>query len=294
MDDIYFYTLVFFLLLLFILTGRTLWVYKKKLQWFESKFHDDKKALMSKGKNSEIGMMCAGMCHEMNNLLSIVQGRAEIILRSEKRDDKNKNLTMGLHQILNSTERMAKTIQGMRRYLYAEENKNDDEEINLKVIIENILMFYNQRFKNHGIELRMHGLGRCRVIGNALEYEQVFINLFNNSFDALKEIPDKWIEISAVEIGHYLDVYFKDSGKGIPKEISAKIMDPFFTTKENKGAGLGLSFVKTTMDKHFGTFTYLDGIPNTTFLLEFPKFSKELKNPDQFRPPMNTLAENRF
>ncbi|NCY26813.1 MAG: sensor histidine kinase, partial [Alphaproteobacteria bacterium] len=96
-------------------------------------------------------------------------------------------------------------------------------------------------------------------------------NLFNNSFDAIEFLPDKWIEVSCHQRNGKIQLYFKDSGHGIPPEISSRIMEPFFSTKDvGRGTGLGLSLAQGIAQKHSGSLTYLKERPFTTFLLELP------------------------
>src|SRR5690606_15168314 len=104
-----------------------------------------------------------------------------------------------------------------------------------------------------------------------------------NSFDAIEFLPDKWIEVSAHKNDHKIQLYFKDSGKGIPKDIASKIMEPFFSTKqEGKGTGLGLALARGIAEKHGGSLQYLPDMPHTTFLLEIP----ESLHPEAWETPM--------
>jgi signal transduction histidine kinase len=64
----------------------------------------------------------------------------------------------------------------------------------------------------------------------------------------------------------------KDSGHGIPSDVRSKMLDPFFTTKTNKGSGLGLSLVRGIAQKHGGDLKYIEDV-NTTFMLELPQAS---------------------
>src|SRR5690606_18507299 len=118
------------------------------------------------------------------------------------------------------------------------------------------------------------GLDKVTIKGHRIELEQAFLNLINNAFDAVFELDEKWIEISAMETRDKIEIYFKDSGWGIPKEIQNKITEPFFTTKKERGTGLGLPLVKGIIEKHHGTFCYIDKSQHTTFMLVLPKVQR--------------------
>ena len=93
-----------------------------------------------------------------------------------------------------------------------------------------------------------------------------------NSFDAIHELPEKWIRIDVVDSGNSLTINCIDSGTGIPKSIIHKIMQPFFTTKDvGKGTGLGLSISKGLAESHGGTLEYDLNSVNTRFILQLPK-----------------------
>ena len=98
------------------------------------------------------------------------------------------------------------------------------------------------------------------------------MNLFNNAFDAIEFLPDKWIELSGQETTDSVKLFVKDSGRGIPEDIAQRIMEPFFTTKKSgRGTGLGLALSKGIVEKHGGKLVYLKNSPHTTFLIELPK-----------------------
>jgi C4-dicarboxylate-specific signal transduction histidine kinase len=218
-----------------------------------------------------MGMMSAGIAHEINNPLAVIQARTVQLLRIYEKPEKQKELFDGLHQILRSSERINKTVQGIREFVHQDE-KASIEEINLKELFDSVLAFCGQRMKNHGVNLRLYGLEQFSVMGHKIQLEQVILNLLNNSFDAIEFLSDKWIEVSCYQKNDKIQLYFKDSGHGIVPEVSSKIMEPFFTTKDiGKGTGLGLPLAKEILDRHGGSLKYLSERSHTTFLMELPK-----------------------
>ena len=92
------------------------------------------------------------------------------------------------------------------------------------------------------------------VIGNAIQLEQVFINLLTNARDALADVNRKAIRISGSAADAMVEIALTDTGRGIPIGLERRIFDPFFTTKEvGKGTGLGLSITYGIIQEHGGT-----------------------------------------
>lgn len=264
------------LILLTALAGTTLSTYIELIKITHDKevedlIHDRNEKIIGSSKYSELGMMSAGIAHEINNPLAVIQARTTQLLRIYRNPEKQKDLANGLQQILYTSERINRTIQGVREFVHQDE-KGPMIEISLKDLIDDVLAFCGQRMKNHGVNLRFYGLEDYSVIGNKIQLEQIVLNLLNNSFDAIEFLPDKWIEVSVDRKDDHVLLYFKDSGNGIPKEIATRMMEPFFSTKDiGKGTGLGLALAKGIAEKHGGSLQYVEDSSHTTFLLELPR-----------------------
>lgn len=227
--------------------------------------------MYGRGKFSQLGLMSAGITHEISNPLSIILGRITPLMRKDFVPENKAEFEKGLQQIKSNAERIATIIRSVREYIYRNEDVSEDF-IPLKEIMNNVLVFYGQRLKNHDIELRLKNIDNVYVSGHLGQYEQAILNLVSNSFDAIYKLDEKWIEISANRSGEQVQIYLKDSGHGIPAEIRGHMLEPFYTTKKGKGTGLGLSLVKGIAQKHGGDLRYIED-PHTTFVLELPQAS---------------------
>lgn len=241
--------------------------YNQQLMAYKGKSEDE---MLNMGKYSELGLMSAGIAHEISNPLSIILGRIEHLIRRGPTSDPE-SMMKGLLQIQAHADRITHIIQSWRQYIYRNEAHIEDF-IPLKDIVNNVLVFCGQRLKNHGIELRLKHLDGIFVSGHKGQFEQAILNLITNSFDAIDNLSEKWIEISAKKSEETIQIYFTDSGLGIPVEVREQMLDPFFSTKKGKGTGLGLTLVRGIAQRHGGDLKYLEA-PNTTFLLELPQAS---------------------
>lgn len=239
---------------------------KKQASILKSLTEQSEQAFYGQGKLSELGLMSAGVAHELSTPLTIIINAINLLIKNPKSSDFQK----WAHQILQNAQKMEHTVSEFRNYFYRDDQERETF-IPLREIIQSVLNLCGQRLKNHGIELKYNNIDRIFISGQRFQLEQVFMNLINNSFDAIDKLPEKWIEISAAQSENLVEIFFRDSGHGINKEIEKKILEPFFSTKRNKGTGLGLPLVKGIIEKHGGDFSYLPQMPHTTFLLELPR-----------------------
>lgn len=135
------------------------------------------------------------------------------------------------------------------------------------------MAFCRERFKHHGIELSLESTtSEFAVECRPTQISQAILNLLNNAFDAVENLAEKWVRVSVKDMGVALTVAVTDSGKGIPKNIRNKILQPFFTTKEvGKGTGLGLSISRGIVAGHGGQLFIDASAPNTSFVIRLPK-----------------------
>lgn len=227
--------------------------------------------LFGRGKFTELGLMSAGITHEISNPLTVILGRVTKLSKLDLNLKNKQEIEKGLDQIKKNAERISSIIQSVREYIYRNDEETE-EYISLSEMINDALIFYGQRFKNHGIEFRLKNVEKIYISGHKGQFEQALLNLISNAFDAVDKLDEKWIEISAVKTNDNVQIYVRDSGHGISSEIQSKMLNPFYTTKKNKGSGLGLSLVKAIAQKHGGDLKFVED-EHTTFMLELPQAS---------------------
>ncbi|WP_412463217.1 ATP-binding protein [Halobacteriovorax sp. RT-2-6] len=222
--------------------------------------------IINSARLASIGEMASGIAHEINNPLTIIDLSANRIYQRTGLESIKKNAG----RISSTAFRISKIIKGLK-HLAKDGDKSRFEDFHLIEAVEDVTSLCYEKFKENDIEFNINVDESIIINGSVVQVAQVLLNLINNSFDELIKVNgERRINLKAVPIRNYdkdyVEVSITDTGRGIPDDIKAKIMEPFFTTKKkNRGTGLGLSISKSNIEKHGGEF-YLD---EDSFLTRF-------------------------
>lgn len=228
---------------------------------------------ISGAKMAELGEMAAGIAHEINNPLAVIFARTSQARNAlRKTGNTEPALLKAIEQIDETAHRISRIVRGLRSFA----RKSDGDPFTLtplQMMIEDTLELCGSKLKSHGVALRLSDAPDVSIDCHPSEIVQVLLNLINNAVDAQSELTqDKWIAIDVVQGLETVTITVSDNGPGIPEAIRAKIMQPFFTTKEvGKGTGLGLSISKGLIESHKGTLTLDAASPKTRFVITLPK-----------------------
>lgn len=229
--------------------------------------------VLNSTKMAALGEMSAGIAHEINNPLTVIQSRAfQIQQLSELKLLTHEKVLQISESISKTADKIARIIKSLRSFS-RDASADPLDLLSARMIVEETLEFCNTRFNANSISINIENLPadlevECRIV----QLEQVLLNLFNNSFDATKDLQERWLKIEGQGFSDRIELYITDSGKGIAPEIVDKIMLPFFTTKEvNKGTGLGLSISQGIIQAHGGDLFYDSNSPNTRFIIRLPR-----------------------
>jgi two-component system, chemotaxis family, CheB/CheR fusion protein len=231
-------------------------------------------------KMESIGTLAAGVAHDLNNLLNIIQGYASV-LRPDANSDE---IGESVEAITETTKRGAALVQQLLTLAQKRETKL--EPVDANTVIHGVRNLLNETFPKN-IELTLEladNLPATMADPNLIT--QVLLNLCVNARDAMPEGGRLVIETAVVdgkdleEYGHltaeeYVLVEITDTGKGMDENVQSRIFEPFFTTKEiGQGTGLGLAVVYGIMKSHNG-FVEVQSKPTegATFRLYFPVIS---------------------
>jgi signal transduction histidine kinase len=215
------------------------------------------RTLRQSEKLATIGQLASGLAHEIGTPLNIIGGRAELIKRRfEDKEGVQKNLDI----IVQQTERITKIIQQLLGFV----RKKKPEQKNLKIntLLETTLDFLDHQIQKQEVRVVKEISDNLPpVMGDPDQLQQVFLNLILNAVQSMPEggmlrlsVSSKWISKEGIEDGQreYVVLSVVDTGMGIEKEVVENIFNPFFTTKEDKGTGLGLTVSQGIVQDHEG------------------------------------------
>jgi PAS domain S-box-containing protein len=226
-------------------------------------------------KMAAIGLLAAGVAHEVNTPLTGISSFTQMLLdRAEPSDPR----TQLLEKIEQQTFRAAKIVNSLLNL--ARPAGTEMRLVDLNAVIGDVLALLEHQFRTHRIQVRRHfELPAVMVRGVEYKLQQVFLNLFLNARDAMPR--GGWLSITTAVSGADALVELSDTGIGIPAEHLTRIYDPFFTTKpEGRGTGLGLSVTYGIVQEHGGTLTCeSDPSQGTRFRLVIPAAGRGVREP---------------
>jgi len=222
--------------------------------------------LLQAEKLSSIGLLAAGIAHEVNTPLTGISSYTQMLLKETPDHDKRKTV---LEKIEKQTFRAAEIVNGLLSF--ARMNGSEFGNVDVNQLIQESLSLLDHQLKQCNIRLESH-LERSllRVHGNGGKLQQVLINLLLNARDAMPSGGLLEIETSMNDSMVLVDI--RDTGVGISQENIKRIYDPFFTTKSTgNGTGLGLAVTYGIIQEHGGRI-FVDSTPGkgTHFRLKLP------------------------
>jgi PAS domain S-box-containing protein len=219
-------------------------------------------------KMASIGLLAAGVAHEVNTPLTGISSFTQMLLEGADPEDPKTRL---LEKIERQTFRAAKIVNGLLNLSRPATSAPERAPVDLNVVVGDVLSLLEHQFKVARIQVRreMATPGPV-VLGTEFKLQQVFLNLFINARDAMPK--GGWLTIRTRVAGGSAVVELSDTGAGIPSDRLARIYDPFFTTKGiGQGTGLGLSITYGIVQEHEGTIACDSAVGvGTRFTLSFP------------------------
>jgi hypothetical protein len=221
--------------------------------------------LVQADKLSSIGLLAAGVAHEVNTPLAVISTYAQMLAKQVANDDQKSIL---LDKIAKQTFRASEIVNSLLNFSRTSTTSFGDVDLN-KVVRETMSLLEHQ-IQKVGVEVKMDLAGGLPPVhGNAGKLQQVFLNLFLNARDAMDGGGVLSVRTWAEESGAGVDV--SDTGHGISPEHIQRIYDPFFTTKgHRKGTGMGLAVTYGIVQEHKGSIEVSSRQGGTRFHLRLP------------------------
>ncbi len=199
-------------------------------------------------KMATVGSFSAGIAHEINNPLgAVLYYTRKVLVDSEIKKQNRDNLELILKGLIR-IETIVKQILSYTRY-----HKSDLLSSEINHILKDAITFIPYKHKKKKITLKLASEGTLpAIILNPTQIQQVFINIITNAIDSIGSKGELVIE--TIYKNGMIVITFRDTGKGMNKEVQEKVFDPFFTTKDvGKGTGLGLFICYNILQLYNGT-----------------------------------------
>lgn len=237
--------------------------------------------LVQSEKMASLGQMVAGIAHEMNTPLGYVSSNLELISDFSKQiqdsqaaaaEVQNAALFKDMDSLLNDSvyglRQMGELITGLRSFSRLDQSRQDEVSLNECIdsaltIARNVVRPKAEVIKNYDSDTLL----RCVPS----QINQVLLNLLTNAAQAIDHFGE--ITITTKGSADYVDVYIRDTGKGMPEDVRSRIFDPFYTTKPvGEGTGLGLSISWQIIRQHRGIIKVrsVEG-KGTVFVIRLPR-----------------------
>jgi hypothetical protein len=221
--------------------------------------------LVQADKLSSIGLLAAGVAHEVNTPLAVISTYAQMLAKQVANDEQKSIL---LDKIAKQTFRASEIVNSLLNFSRTSTTSFGDVDLN-KVVRETMSLLEHQ-IQKVGVQVSLDlAAVLTPVHGNAGKLQQVFLNLFLNARDAMEGGGMLSVRTWSEESGARVDI--SDTGHGISPEHIQRIYDPFFTTKgSRKGTGLGLAVTYGIIQEHKGSIEVASREGGTCFHLELP------------------------
>jgi PAS domain S-box-containing protein len=228
--------------------------------------------LMHAEKMAAVGQLVSGVAHEVNNPLTAILGFTDLLMENPELPESARR---DLRVILQEAQRTKQIVQNLLQF--ARQMPPQRQPVQINSIVQRTVHLRSYDFISHGIQV-VERLDESlpQVIGDSHQLQQVFLNILNNAYDAVRETagPAR-IEIMSARANSFVEISFRDNGPGIPDP--GPIFDPFYTTKDvGKGTGLGLSICYGIVREHGGEIVCHNNPDSegATFIVRLPVASE--------------------
>jgi PAS domain S-box-containing protein len=228
-------------------------------------------------KLSSIGLLAAGVAHEVNTPLAVISSYTQMLAKQMRPlMEENTRLAPVLEKITQQAFRASEIVNGLLNF--SRTGGTEFASVDLNRLLHDTLTLLDHQFKTNQIRIETElDPDLPHIHGNEGKLQQVVLNVLLNARDAMHGLPDARIRIVTEQKAGQVTVVIQDFGGGIEPEHLHRIFDPFFTTKtkpragQHKGTGLGLAVSYGIMQEHGGKLHVESEVgAGTTFRLEFP------------------------
>ena len=239
---------------------------------------------------SALGTMAAGIAHDFNNALTLILGYSDLLLSTAKGRAGEAEIGQ-LHAITTAAQDAAQIVRRLREFHRPDEGQETRVILQLNQIVEQAVTLTRPKWQDQArtrgleIEVRTEFGDLPPIQGDPAELREMLTNLIFNAVDAMPEGGCLTI-CSKLDDGE-AKLCITDTGAGMSEETRRRCLEPFFTTKGERGTGLGLSAVYGIIERHHGSMEIESEVgKGTTFCLRLPASAIDPASPDEAGEPV--------
>jgi len=227
-------------------------------------------------KLSSIGLLAAGVAHEVNTPLAVISSYTQMLAKQLKADPNSQHLTPVLDKITKQTFRASEIVNGLLNF--SRTGSGDIGRVDINTMLRDTANLLEHQMRSGRVEIALDLEPNLPAIqGNLGKLQQVVVNLLMNAKDAMQDRGAGHVTVATEHRSGIVEIRVTDDGAGMSPETLRRIYDPFFTTKgtpkegQRKGTGLGLAVTYGIMQEHAGKIHVESTVgEGTEFRLEFP------------------------
>ncbi|HYW70467.1 MAG TPA: ATP-binding protein [Pyrinomonadaceae bacterium] len=219
-----------------------------------------------------LGELAAGVAHNVNNSLTVIQGRSQLMSIN---DSENKHLKIIMQAIRDCSATLQRLLDFSRR-----DSTRTTVPVDLTEVVKSSVEISRPKWQSKSatrsgsIDIEIDAPSQVMTLGNVSELREVALNLIFNAVDAMPE--GGLIKVGARADERHAFLWVEDSGVGMTKEVLAKIFEPFYSTKGDSGTGLGLSASHGIIENHDGSINVKSEIgKGTRFEIVLPRHDRD-------------------
>ncbi len=240
-----------------------------ELKVANEELQDVQSQLLQSMKLAAIEQLATGLAHEIHNPLTIISGKAQVLLLQKDRNHIDQKIEEVLKTIVKQTKRAADITRKL--LMFSQSSGSPKEMLRLEQILEDTMALVSYQTSLEGIEISRKVSGMIPPIyANLHEIREVFLNLILNAVQSIGSRGKIDCELSCQPSDQVIEIRVSDTGRGIPKEHIDKLFNPFFTTRPD-AVGLGLFVTKQIVHRYGGSIRVESRMEEgTLFILQFP------------------------
>lgn len=244
------------------------------------KLRETQEHIIQRERLHALGRMASGIAHDFNNALAPILGFSELLLLREDILNKRETVREYLEMIHSAAQESAKVVARLREFYRYREETEVFAPVSLNDLVLQVISITQPKWKDQaqskGVNIKMRtDLGNVpTVYGNEAELREVLTNLVFNAVDAIPQSGS--VTFRTFVQGEEAVLHLVDTGVGMTEEVRSRCLEPFFSTKEEHGTGLGLGIVYGIVRRHEGHLDIESRVgEGTSVILRLPLFKEQ-------------------